>query len=57
MADYMDTHPYTLSCTATALGAEAMDVIERLDVQLLPPSPGDVGWDVFGLVYYVRGHL
>ena len=45
---------YTLSCTAAALGAEALDIIERLDVQLLPPSPGDVGWDVFGLVYYVR---
>jgi gamma-tubulin complex component 3 len=29
----------------------------RLDVKLLEVSPGDVGWDVFTLIYNVDGPL
>ena len=29
----------------------------RLDVQLLAPSPGDHGWEVFSLVYHLQSPL
>jgi len=33
------------------------DTLSRLDVQLFEVSPGDVGWDVFSLVYRVDGPI
>ena len=36
------------------LSQESATVLDRLDVQLLAPSPGDRGWDVFSLLYHLQ---
>lgn len=32
---------------------ERKDIISRLDIKLMEPSPGDDGWDIFSLLYHI----
>ncbi|RNA07269.1 gamma-tubulin complex component 3 -like protein [Brachionus plicatilis] len=43
--------------TETNAQFEPSYIISRLDVRLLPPSPNDMGWDVFSLDYTMDGPL
>jgi gamma-tubulin complex component 3 len=42
---------------ATNAQFEDPDILKRLDVQKLEPSPQDQGWDVFSLQYHVDGPI
>lgn len=36
---------------------EDEDTLQRLNVSFMSPSTGDIGWDVFSLVYIVDGPI
>ena len=42
---------------ATNAQFEDQEILDRLDVRLLPLQPGDTGWDVFSLDYKVTGPI
>lgn len=58
-----EIYPHTLSSIldsavrVTNAQFENPDTLQRLDVRLMEVSQGDVGWDVFTLLYHIDGPI